>query len=188
MGNACAFNFANSKQHKRTEFHYARLVLKPGENEHYSDNDLVLLSKENPMVCRGNRAVCVCVCCSAAAAAVAAGRSTSLCLNATNGRLPGGRPPTAPERTHAPQYDLIICGAQDEEDNDGRSSAGRQVSALGFCEGREGEQSVRVKFLLTDESQLSSPSSLSRGLQGLQKRLEPDSLADGGGKDCQLQL
>jgi hypothetical protein len=33
---------------------------------------------------------------------------------------------------------------------------------LGFCEGREGEQSVRIKFLLTDESQLSSPSSLNR--------------------------
>ncbi|KAF5835699.1 P-loop containing nucleoside triphosphate hydrolase protein [Dunaliella salina] len=56
----------------------------------------------------------------------------------------------------------VAASDSDEEDNDGRSSVGRQVSALGFCEGREGEQSVRVKFLLTDESQLSSPSSLSR--------------------------
>jgi len=36
---------------QRAGFQYARLVLKPGENEHYSENDLVLLSKENPMVC-----------------------------------------------------------------------------------------------------------------------------------------
>lgn len=52
--------------------------------------------------------------------------------------------------------------AQDDDEEGGPSSSGRQISALGFCEGREGEQSVRIKFLLTDESQLSSPSSLNR--------------------------
>jgi hypothetical protein len=50
---------------------------------------------------------------------------------------------------------------QEEVDENG-SSSGHQVTALGFCEIREGEQSVRIKFLLSDESQLGSPSNLNR--------------------------
>lgn len=34
---------------------YARLVLPPGESAWYSDNDLVLICKNNPIVRMGNR-------------------------------------------------------------------------------------------------------------------------------------
>jgi len=37
-----------------------------------------------------------------------------------------------------------------------------QLHALGFMEGHEGEQSLRVKFFLTDDSQAGKPEQLER--------------------------
>jgi len=46
----CAFALPSFTSLQHAEFMYARLALRPGENEHYSDNDLVLLCKTDPMV------------------------------------------------------------------------------------------------------------------------------------------
>jgi hypothetical protein len=40
--------------------------------------------------------------------------------------------------------------------------APQELHALGYCEGHEGEQSIRVKFFLTDESQLGNPQQINR--------------------------
>jgi senataxin len=37
-----------------------------------------------------------------------------------------------------------------------------QLHALGYCEGHEGAQSLRVKFFLTDDSQAGKPDQLER--------------------------
>lgn len=46
----CALALPSFTSLQHPEFMYARLALRPGENEHYSDNDLVLLCKTDPMV------------------------------------------------------------------------------------------------------------------------------------------
>jgi hypothetical protein len=55
---------------------------------------------------------------------------------------------------------LISLPCQDE--STGTWAQAQDIHALGYCEGHEGEQSVRVKFYLTDESQLGNPQQLNR--------------------------
>ncbi|KAL6754526.1 AAA domain-containing protein [Haematococcus lacustris] len=105
-----------SKTEQVDDFLHCRLALQPGASEHFVDNDLVLLCKNNPME------------------EVAGGEG-------------GG---------------LAGSGAQ-------------ELHALGFCLGAEGEQSVRVKFRLGDESQLSNAAGLVRVRAMRAALLEPAS-------------
>lgn len=81
-----------ASHHHKDEFLYCRVTLPPGVSKQYSDNDLILISKDNP------------------------------------------------------------------ESDDMR----RNLHALGFIEGHEGEQSVKVKLYLTDNSQQGNPAGLAR--------------------------
>ncbi|KAJ9510377.1 hypothetical protein QJQ45_015835 [Haematococcus lacustris] len=105
-----------SKTEQVDDFLHCRLALQPGASEHFVDNDLVLLCKNNPME------------------EVAGGEG---------GGLAG--------------------------------SSAQELHALGFCLGAEGEQSVRVKFRLGDESQLSNAAGLVRVRAMRAALLEPAS-------------
>uniref|UniRef100_A0A7S0WSL5 Helicase ATP-binding domain-containing protein n=1 Tax=Chlamydomonas leiostraca TaxID=1034604 RepID=A0A7S0WSL5_9CHLO len=60
--------------------------------------------------------------------------------------------------------DLVLLCKENpwNDEEEGSRGAAHELHALGYCEGHEGEQSIRVKFMLTDDSQLGSTAGLNR--------------------------